>query len=340
MFVRVARLPHLAVAACLLLSFGSGLHAQDKNAEYAAEMQKAEAAMSKRQYDDALKAFKKASSLKNKTSVEAHLGMARAHHGMGAFNKAVDSCEDAARHVASSDAETRARVHNQRGLSLFAASRKPNDKYIREAETAFRAALETYADLVTARYNLGVTLLRQEKDSEGIAELKMFVERAGDAAEAPEAIRFIDDPRRARENFAPPFSITTLDEQKLALDDLKGKVVLLDFWATWCPPCVRATPGLTRLYKKYQDRPFVIVGISLDEDLSPLRKYVKDHTMEWPQYLDRKGAIAKLFGVRPIPTYVLIDHEGIVRETREGWNPSMDGWLDSAVQKYLKAIPQ
>ena len=329
-----------AIGFAALLLYGSGeVRAQDQDAEYVAEMQKAEAAMSDRQFEDALKSFKRASSIRKKTSPEAHLGIARAHHEMGAFSKAIDSCEDAAKH-SSGNTELLARVQNQRGLSLFASSTKPDDKSVREAEAAFRAALEADSRMVLARYNLGVALLRQGRDEDGTAELKTFVELAGHAPEAAEATRMIADPRRARENYAPAFSLTTLDESRLTLEDLRGKVVLLDFWATWCGPCRQATPGLTRLYKKYQDRPFVIVGVSIDTEQSPWRKYIKDHAMEWPQYFDRNYAITKLFGVRPIPTYVLIDHEGIVRETRSGWSPSVDGWLDSAVNKYLKAIPQ
>lgn len=335
--MRVTRLPVLALAAVLLSA--SVLHAQDKDADYVAEMQKGEAAMSKRQFEEAVRAFKRASSLKNKSSAEAHLGMARAHHAMGAFNKAIDSCEDAAKY-AGDDLELQARVHNQRGLSLFASAKKLNDKHVREAEAAFRAAVAANGDMVTSRYNLGVTLLRQGRDEEGVEELRTFIDQAPDAPETAEATRLIGDPRRARARFAPDFTLTTLDEQKVSLEDLKGKVVLLDFWATWCPPCRQATPGLTRLYKKYRDRPFVMIGISLDEHTAPLGKYVNEHSMSWPQYFDRHGAISRLFGIRPIPTYVLIDHDGIVRETREGWNSSVDGWLDSVVEKYLKAIPQ
>lgn len=329
-----------AIGLAALLFYGSGeVQAQDRDAEYVAEMQKAEAAMSDQQFEDALKSFKRASSIRKKTSPDAHLGMARAHHEMGAFGKAVDSCEDAAKH-SGGNTKLVARVQNQRGLSLFASATKPDDRYMREAEAAFRAALDADSTLVLARYNLGVTLMRQGRDQDGAAELKTFIEVAGHAAEAAEATRMIADPRRARENYAPAFSVTTLDESRLTLEELRGKVVLLDFWATWCGPCVKATPGLTRLYTKYKDRPFVIVGVSLDTEQSPWRKYIKDHAMEWPQYFDRNYAITRLFRVRPIPTYVLIDHEGIVRETRSGWSPSVDGWLDSAVNKYLKAIPQ
>ena len=325
------------LVAFLFLGY-AGVHAQDKTAEYTSEMQKAEAAMAGRQFPEALASFKRASSL-NKTSAEAHFGMARAHHAMGVFNKAADSCKNAVKH-AGADPALLARVQNQCGLSLFGLSQKPNDKPVREAETAFRAALAADGTLLISQFNLGIALLRQGRDEEGIAELNAFVEAAPNAPEVAEARRFLDNPRRARENFAPAFSITTLDEQRLTLEDLKGKVVLLDFWATWCGPCRQATPGLKGLYTKYKDRPFVIIGVSLDYEQSPWRSYIKDNGMEWPQYYDRNRAMMKLFGVNPIPSYVLIDHEGIVRDTHSGWSPSVDGWLDGRVNKYLKAIPE
>jgi thiol-disulfide isomerase/thioredoxin len=265
--------------------------------------------------------------------------MARAQHSLGVFNKAADSCKDALKHCGDNQTLA-ARIQNQWGLALFGQSRKPSDKYLREAEAAFRAALEADSQHLISRFNLGVAMLRQGRDDDGRAELSAFAKALPEAPEAAAALRFIDNPRRARENYAPDFALTTLDEQRLTLEDLKGKVVLLDFWATWCGPCVKATPGLKALHNKYKDRPFTILGISLDHAQADWRSYITDNKMDWPQYLDRNGGIARLFNVRPIPTYVLIDHEGIVRETQSGWSPSIDGWLNSVVNKYLKAIPE
>ena len=332
----------LALTVCFptLLVFDSvGVQAQDKQAEYVAEMQKAEAALSKRQFEEALNSFKRASSLRDKTSAEAHLGIARAQHSLGVFNKAADSCKDAVKYCGD-DQSLLARIQNQWGLALFGLSQKPTDKHIREAEAAFRAALAADSRHLISQFNLGVALLRQGRDEDGRAALNAFVEGAPKAPEAAAALRYMENPRRARENYAPEFALTTLDEQRVTLEDLEGKVVLLDFWATWCGPCVQATPGLKALHNKYKDRPFVIVGVSLDHEQAAWRSYIAANKMEWPQYLDRNGAIARLFQVRPIPTYVLIDHEGIVRETQSGWSPTVDGWLNSKVNKYLKAIPE
>jgi thiol-disulfide isomerase/thioredoxin len=310
---------------------------QDPEAEYAAEIQKGEAALNGRRFDEALDAFRRASALRKKTSAEAHFGIARAYLGLGDFKNAVKGCEEAAKYTGD-DRALQSRISNQRGLALFGLSKKPDDKHIREAESAFRSALSLDGRVVMARYNLGVVLLRQGRDPEGIEELQSFIASAGTVPEAAEARRMIEDPRRAREAFAPDFSIVTMDEQTLTLEDLKGRVVLLDFWATWCGPCVAATPGLVRLQKKYKDEPFTIVGVSLDNDINEWRSYVESNNMVWPQYHDRRRTLTRLFRIEPIPTYVLLDHDGIVRGTRSGWSPTVDLWLDGQVKKYLKAM--
>ena len=96
------------------------------------------------------------------------------------------------------------------------------------------------------RFNLGLVLLRMERDDEGVSELREFVKLVPNAASAAEARRMIADPRRARVSFAPDFAVVSLDGQKLSLESLRGKTVLIDFWGTWCPPCRAATPDLVR----------------------------------------------------------------------------------------------
>lgn len=97
-----------------------------------------------------------------------------------------------------------------------------------------------------------------------------------------------------------------------------------------------ATPGLVRLHNKYRNRPFTIVGISLDRDRQAWADYIDNEKMDWPQYLD-KGQVARLFSVQPIPTYILLDHEGIIRGTRTAYDSTIDAWLDGEVRKLLKA---
>jgi serine/threonine protein kinase/thiol-disulfide isomerase/thioredoxin len=108
-----------------------------------------------------------------------------------------------------------------------------------------------------------------------------------------------------------PFDATTLDGAKISMpSSFKGKVLLLDFWATWCPPCVTEVPHVVTAHQKHRSAGFEILGISLDEDKNKLTAFLKEKNIIWPQVFDGQGwkaAIAKLYNVQSIPATYLID---------------------------------
>jgi peroxiredoxin len=111
----------------------------------------------------------------------------------------------------------------------------------------------------------------------------------------------------------PDFNETDVAGKPLSLSKYKGKVVLVDFWATWCPPCVAELPELLKAYNKYHDKGFEIVGISLDEEKSKLEQFVKQKKVPWPQFFDGKrweNKLAVKYGVDQTPTGYLLDREG------------------------------
>jgi thiol-disulfide isomerase/thioredoxin len=122
--------------------------------------------------------------------------------------------------------------------------------------------------------------------------------------------------------FAPDIEGTDVDGQKVSLSGLKGKVVLVDFWATWCPPCVAEIPNLNALVSKYGEKDFAIVGINLDamrEDvreatraLPVVRRFLVNYRVAWPSILNGKGAndYTRAYGVTEIPSNFLIDRNG------------------------------
>lgn len=107
----------------------------------------------------------------------------------------------------------------------------------------------------------------------------------------------------------PAFQGTDLNGKALSLADYKGKVVLLDFWATWCPPCRAEVPNVVKTYKANRSRGFEVVGISLDKDKAALKSYIKANGMSWRQVFDgdKNFAIANRFKVQAIPTTYLVD---------------------------------
>jgi thiol-disulfide isomerase/thioredoxin len=104
--------------------------------------------------------------------------------------------------------------------------------------------------------------------------------------------------------------------------EFRGKVILLDFWASWCGPCRNALPNLKRLQAVYGSADFVVISISEDDDQSAWHAFVFGHNMTWPQRLDSDGSIQSQFGVNALPTYVLIGRDGAALQKFVGEDPA------------------
>jgi thiol-disulfide isomerase/thioredoxin len=104
--------------------------------------------------------------------------------------------------------------------------------------------------------------------------------------------------------------------------EFRGKVILLDFWASWCGPCRNALPNLKRLQAVYGSADFVVLSISEDDDESAWHAFVASHNMTWPQRLDSDGSIQSQFGVNALPTYVLLGRDGTVLQKFVGEAPA------------------
>jgi len=108
----------------------------------------------------------------------------------------------------------------------------------------------------------------------------------------------------------PDFSLLDLKGEKHSLSDYKGKVVLLNFWATWCPPCVKEMPSMQRLQDKYQGKDFEILAVNMGEDSTTIEIFLQKMTINFPILLDSDGAILKQWKIFAFPTTFLVDKEG------------------------------
>jgi len=116
-------------------------------------------------------------------------------------------------------------------------------------------------------------------------------------------------------NKFPDFNEKDLEGKPLSIAEYKGKVVLIDFWATWCGPCRAEMPNVLATYKKYHGRGFEIIGVSLDDDRQKVVNYIKNNGMTWPQYFDGQGwgnKLAVKYGIEAIPATYLLNGNGVI----------------------------
>ena len=111
-------------------------------------------------------------------------------------------------------------------------------------------------------------------------------------------------------NAAPEFTVTDIDGKKLALSDYKGKVVLLDFWATWCTPCRAEIPHFVEMQQKYGPQGFQVVGISMDDDAKPVKEFYRQFNMNYPVAVGDDKLAQSFGGVLGLPVNFIIDREG------------------------------
>ena len=145
------------------------------------------------------------------------------------------------------------------------------------------------------------------------SRLAKIYERLGNAELANE-YRLKADPVLALiGKTVPDFTATDLDGNLISLEQYRGKVVLLDFWAVWCGPCIAEMPNVKKVYDTYKDEGFDIIGISLDIDEERLRNYLKENEIPWRQVFSGKGwdsPVSRQYGIRAIPAPWLIDKDG------------------------------
>ena len=189
---------------------------------------------------------------------------------------------------------------------------------LQKAVTEF---LDNYSDSKRAREIAGMqmSLVGFSKGSDGDAILKKLAASKNEqiAGMAKSAIEQAE--RMAALKTKPvDLKFTATDGKEFDVAKLRGKVVLIDFWASWCGPCIGEMPNVVATYSKLHDKGFEIVGISLDQEKEAMDAALKKQGMTWTQHFDGKGwqnAISSSFGIRSIPAAWLLDKKGMLRET-------------------------
>jgi thiol-disulfide isomerase/thioredoxin len=324
-------------AVVVALVFFAGIASAQKDSEaFKQAMARGDLYESKHKYDLALGAYELADKLGHHESAVCYLKLASVQRKLGDFSSALDDTKKAIK-VAGNDKEVASKAYTMRAILLVRQSGKPTDKKLKEAEEDMRQVIALNSQQAMAHFNLGTILLKQERDADGIAELNRALALAGlDERSSSEARKFIASPIRAREPFAPDFDFMTKESQRMNNASLRGKVVLLDFWGTWCPPCRESIPTTRNVYKKYQGKGLEVIGVSSDDDEDVWRAFVEAQKMDWHEYIDLSGNVINAFDVDSYPTYVVLDKDGVVRFRQSGFGPTTEGELEDAIGRALK----
>ena len=135
---------------------------------------------------------------------------------------------------------------------------------------------------------------------------------------------------------APDFTLRSLDGPNLRLQEQRGKVVLLNFWATWCGPCREEMPQLNKLYEKYRPSGFTLLGVNVDEDSRNAAGIATQLGVKFPVLLDSDKRVSKLYELSAMPSTVVIDRDGRVRFMNRGYKSGTELEYDQQIRALLK----
>jgi peroxiredoxin len=124
---------------------------------------------------------------------------------------------------------------------------------------------------------------------------------------------------------APAFELSSSTGKPIGLADLKGEVVLINFWASWCGPCRQEMPILDQLYRSYKEAGFVLLGVNVEPNARDADKFLKGTPVSFPILFDPRSQVSKLYEVSGMPSTVIIDRNGKVRYVHHGYQPGDEG---------------
>ncbi len=283
--------------------------------------------------DEALEKFKKADKQEGGHCRACQKMMIKYGAELGEWKTAELAGEEM---VAQAQGDEVAVTHYQLGMVLLTEGlSKHKDELFQRAHEEMTKALAAHVNFPNAIFSDGRALAHLKQDEAAKAQFERFVKmRPEDDLDRQRALRYISQPELARARMAPPFAVTTLNGERVALDDLKGKVVLLDFWATWCGPCREALPHMQKIARTFQGQPLVVLSVSLDNDEQKWKDFIQKNGMDWMHYRDGgfTGPISRMFAVNAIPHTFTIDADGVLQDEQIG-DASIEGKLKKLVAR-------
>lgn len=135
---------------------------------------------------------------------------------------------------------------------------------------------------------------------------------------------------------APDFVLKSRNGHNVRLSELRGQVVMINFWATWCGPCRQEMPLLETLYQRYKKLGFTLLGVNVEENSRPAANFLKDVPVSFPVLFDSRNDVSKLYKVSGMPSTVIVDRDGKVRFAHTGYVPGDESKYSQMVRKLVR----
>jgi peroxiredoxin len=135
---------------------------------------------------------------------------------------------------------------------------------------------------------------------------------------------------------APDFTLKSRDGSNIKLSELRGQVVMINFWASWCGPCRQEMPLLDQLYQRYQPMGFTLLGVNVEEDSTAADKVLKQIPVSFPVLFDSENSVSESYQVRAMPSTFLIDRNGNVRYLHKGYQPGYEEEYQQQIRELVR----
>lgn len=300
---------------------------QAPDREFEQELEAGKQTALRQEFAAAIEHFTRANALRQGKCSECYVWLARIELAGGKLPDALDYAEKAAATAATGSERSRAQLY--RGVLLG----RQGD--LAQAEAAFKSAVSADAACAECKFNLGFILLKELKDTEGVEVLKAVAPQFVGTPRGHEIERLIADPTLIRKDLAPQFSARASNGKEINLDTLKGKVVLLDFWGTWCAPCRVSLPLLKDLASKVDPAKVAIVSIDEGDSKERWERFIRENGMTWTQVYDGDLALHHAFRVDGYPRYYLLSKDGIILNEFKGWSQDGEATIANAINQAL-----
>jgi thiol-disulfide isomerase/thioredoxin len=226
-------------------------------------------------------------------------------------------------------------AESNRGYALFLqAGDKGKPEFLKASDEALKASIADYPKNATAHFYEGKTLARLQQMGAATEEFKACVSCLSPKDSSyVRAQHFAENPSLSLAKMAPAFAVTALDGSHFNLDEMGGRVVLIDFWATWCGPCNRELPHMKKIAQEFANEPLVIISVSWDSDEAKWKDFIQKNGMTWVQYRDADHSLSTAFGINAIPHYFTIDTDGVLTAEMLGEDSNVEGKLKKLIAK-------